>query len=118
MDSILITIKKLLGINNSYTQFDDDIIVFINSAFSILRQLGVGPKEGFSISDDSSTWSDFISGDPARLRLVRAYIYMKVRLMFDPPQQSALLESMRRQVDEFEWRLNVEVDPEERRNEE
>lgn len=112
MESILLSIKKLLGIIDAYTQFDPDLIIYINSAFSILRQLGVGPKEGFFIEDSTATWNDFIQGDPARLRLVKAYVYMKVRLMFDPPtQSSALLDSMKRQVDEFEWRLNVEVDP-------
>lgn len=114
MDSILLSIKKLLGIIDAYTQFDADLIIYINSAFAILRQLGVGPKEGFYIESNVETWNDFIQGDPARLRLVKAYVYMKVRLMFDPPTQSgSLLESMKRQIDEFEWRLNVEVDPEE-----
>lgn len=112
MDSILLSIKKLLGIIDAYTQFDPDLILYINSAFSVLQQLGVGPKEGFYIEDSTATWSDFLPGDPARLRLVKAYVYMKVRLMFDPPTQSgALLDSMKRQVDEFEWRLNVQVDP-------
>ena len=115
MESILNTIKKLLGITTEYKAFDADLVVYINSAFSILRQLGVGPEEGFSISGADETWDDFIAEDPARLRLVRSYVYMKVRLMFDPPtQSSALLESMKEQVREFEWRLNVEVDPKEK----
>jgi len=115
MESILNTIKKLLGITTEYKVFDADLVVYINSAFSILRQLGVGPEDGFSISGADETWDDFITGDPARLRLVRSYVYMKVRLMFDPPtQSSALLESMKEQVREFEWRLNVEVDPKEK----
>lgn len=114
-ESILNTIKKLLGITKEYTAFDEDLIVYINSAFSILRQLGVGPDEGYFITGVNETWGDFITGDPARLRLVRSYVYMKVRLMFDPPtQSSALLESMKEQVREFEWRLNVEVDPKEK----
>ena len=111
MDSILLSIKKLLGIIDAYTQFDQDLILYINSAFAILQQLGVGPKEGFHIESSIETWDEFLKGDPARLRLVKAYIYMKVKLMFDPPTQSgALLDSMKRQVDEFEWRLNVQVD--------
>lgn len=111
MESILTTIKKLLGIVEDCTDFDDMLIVYINSAFSVLHQIGVGPKDGFSIEDDSEVWTDFISDDPSTLRSVRTYIYLKVKLMFDPPQNGSLLESINRQILEHESRLNMVVDP-------
>lgn len=109
-ESILITIKKLLGISNDYNHFDIDIIIAINSVFNILNQLGVGPSTGFSISDDSAKWSDFI-GSNQKLEMVKTYVYLKVRLLFDPPSSGTHIESINRQISELEWRLNVEVDP-------
>ena len=106
MDSILVSIKKLLGIAADYTHFDPDIIMHINSAFSVLTQLGVGPPEGFRIDDDVKTWNDFIS-DTIRLDAVKSYVYLKVSLMFDPPASSAVLSAKERQISELEWRLNV-----------
>ena len=112
MESILTSIKKLLGIDEAYTHFDADIIMHINSVLMILTQLGVGPEEGFVIEDDTSTWINFIpEANAAQLHAVKTYIYMKVKLMFDPPLSSAVIESMSRQIAEFEWRLNVAVDP-------
>lgn len=108
-ESILITIKKLLGIAEEYTNFDTDIIVHINSAFMVLQQLGVGPEEGFSIEDADTTWTEFVS--TSNFELVKSYIYLKVRLMFDPPNSSAMIESVNRQINEFEWRLQVAADP-------
>lgn len=109
MSSILTSIKKLLGITAEYTDFDEDIIMHINSVFMILKQLGVGPKEGFSITGDTEEWADFLpNGD---VNLVKSYIYLKVRLMFDPPINASLVESINRQIAEFEWRLNVEIEP-------
>lgn len=104
MDSILTSIKKLLGMEESYTAFDADIIIHINSAFFVLYQLGVGkdPSTPFSISDASSKWTDFI--DEGQVDLVKSYIYLKVRLLFDPPQNSSLLSAMKEQINEFEWR--------------
>ena len=110
MDSILTSIKKLLGIAEDYTNFDTDIIIHINSVFSILTQLGVGPSEGFSISDENDVWSDFIN-DSTKIELVKTYIYLKVRLIFDPPQSSSVIDAMNRTISELEWRLNVAVDP-------
>lgn len=110
MDSILTSIKKLLGIAEDYTNFDTDIIIHINSVFSILTQLGVGPSEGFSISDANDIWSDFIN-DSTKIELVKTYIYLKVRLIFDPPQSSSVIDAMNRTISELEWRLNVAVDP-------
>ena len=107
MDSILTSIKMLLGISEDYEHFDADIIMHINSVLMILTQLGVGPAEGFSIQDKTQTWGDFLGEDAALLEGVRSYVYMKVRLMFDPPTSSAAIESMTRLANEFEWRLNV-----------
>ena len=106
MESILTSIKKLLGITEEYDQFDPDIIMHINSVFMILTQLGVGPSEGFSIEDDTAVWTDFIQ-DVKKLESVKTYIYLKVKLAFDPPLSSAVIESMNRLIDELEWRLNV-----------
>lgn len=107
MDSILKTIKKLLGISDEETHFDTDIIMHINSVFSILHQLGVGPDKSFSIQDDTATWDDFIEDDN-NFNDVRTYIYLKVRLLFDPPASSSVMSAMERQISELEWRLNVE----------
>ena len=106
MESILTSIKKLLGITEEYDQFDPDIIMHINSVFMILTQLGVGPAEGFSIEDDTAVWTDFIQ-DIKKLESVKTYIYLKVKLAFDPPLSSAAIESMNRLINELEWRLNV-----------
>lgn len=111
MDSILVSIKKLLGIAADYTHFDPDIIMHINSAFSVLTQLGIGPPEGFRIEDDVKTWNDFIS-DTIRLDAVKSYVYLKVSLMFDPPTSSAVLSAKERQISELEWRLNVAAEQE------
>lgn len=109
MDSILTSIKKLLGIDEEYTQFDSDIIMHINTAFLNLTQLGVGPAEGFLIEDDSATWGDFI-GDSNQLQAVKTYVYLKVKLLFDPPLSSSVTESINRIISELEWRLNVAAD--------
>ena len=109
MESILTSIKKLLGIDEEYTQFDSDIIMHINSVFLNLTQLGVGPSEGFQIEDDSDTWEDFI-GDSNQLQAVKLYVYLKVKLLFDPPLSSSVIESMNRMITDLEWRLNVAVE--------
>lgn len=110
MESILTSIKKLLGIAEEYEHFDNDIIMHINSVLMTLTQIGVGPEEGFSITDKYATWSDFIP-DMSKLHAVKSYVYLKVRLLFDPPLNSAVMESMNRMATELEWRLNVTVDP-------
>lgn len=110
-ESILTSIKKLLGIDENYTHFDADIIMHINSVFSVLTQMGVGPANGFSISGKDDTWSAFITDKPNIFSLVKSYVYMKVRLLFDPPLSSAAIESINRQISEFEWRLFVAADP-------
>jgi len=110
VESILTSIKKLLGIDEYYDAFDQDIIMHINSVFTILNQLGVGPPEGFYIVDSTGKWSDFISDDK-KIEFIKSYVYMKVRLMFDPPQSSSAMESINRLISELEWRINVAVDP-------
>lgn len=110
MESILTSIKKLLGITEDYTHFDTDIIIHINSVFGILTQLGVGPPEGFSIQDECAVWTDFLP-ERSQIEFVKSYVHMRVKLLFDPPLSSAVIESMNRMISEFEWRLNVEVDP-------
>lgn len=106
MESILTSIKKLLGIAEEYEHFDEDIIMHINSVLMILTQLGVGPSEGFRIEDSSATWNNFIPDD-VRLDSVKSYMHLKVKLLFDPPLSSAAIESMNRMISEFEWRINV-----------
>lgn len=110
MESILTSIKKMLGIVEEYTHFDQDLIIHINSVLMILTQMGVGPSTGFSISDETATWEDFLGTD-TRFESVKSYIYLKVRLLFDPPQSSALIESTNKLVSELEWRLFVAADP-------
>ena len=115
MDSILTSIKKLLGIADEYEQFDTDIIMFINSAFSVLTQLGVGNESGFAITGKTETWDDYLSGSELvkeQLEMVKTYVYLKVRVAFDPPSSSFVLEAFNKQISELEWRINVVVDPE------
>lgn len=107
--SILTTTKKLLGIEEGYHQFDQDIIVYINNAFFTLMQLGVGPSMGFSISDETASWESFF-GDRKDLEVVKTYVYLKVRLAFDPPQTSYLIDAIKNQCSELEWRMNVQVE--------
>ena len=112
MDSILTSVKKLLGLPADYEAFDPDIIMYINTVLMILTQMGVGPKEGFFISNKSTTWNQFIA-DPVKVEAVKAYVAVKVRL-FDVPQSSVTKEALQNTASEMEWRLNVEHDhPEE-----
>lgn len=106
MESILESIKKLLGIASEYESFDADIIIHINTAFSNLNQIGVGPENGFFIKDSTALWSDFLS-DNKNLESVKTYVYLTVRLLFDPPLNSAVLNSMTNAINQLEWRLNV-----------
>lgn len=108
MESILTSIKKLLGIAEEYTEFDADIIMQINMAFSELRQIGVGPDSGFMIHDDSATWTDFLGYDMNRFQMVKTYIYLKVKLVFDPPNNSYLSDVMQKQISEIEWRIDAD----------
>ena len=109
MDSILTSVKKMLGIEEVYDHFDPDIIMHINSVFMILNQLGVGPATPFMITGLDETWNDYFV-DSTPIELVKSYMYLKVRLIFDPPTTGVLHEAMERQVKEFEWRLNVQAE--------
>lgn len=110
MNSILTSVKKMLGITEEYEHFDIDLIMHINSVLSILTQIGVGPSEGFSIKDKSATWEEFIPKNP-QLSMVKSYMYLKVRLLFDPPLGSAVADSINRQISELEWRLSITENP-------
>lgn len=107
--SILETIKKLIGIDKDYGVFDLDLIVAINSSFTILNQLGVGPERMFSISGPYETWDEFF-GDGEVVGLVKSYIYLRARLLFDPPSTGVLHEAIERQISEFEWRLMIQAE--------
>lgn len=107
MDGILSTIKKLLGVHEDYTHFDDDIIVHINSAFSVLFQMGIGPKNGFSIFGYDESWTDFLE-EGVLLNLVKTYVYLKTRMSFDPPQTSSTKEAAEKILSEYEWRILIQ----------
>ena len=109
MESILTSIKKMLGIQEDYTHFDADLIMHINSILFVLTQIGVGPSEGFSIKDENDEWSNFLP-DGQNLELVKSYVYARVRMIFDPPQSSAVAESLNNIITEFEWRIYTTVD--------
>jgi hypothetical protein len=106
MESILTSIKKLLGISEEYVHFDNDIIILINTVLSDLNAIGVGPSNGFSITGDVETWDNLVSDDE-KLNNVKTYVFLRVKLLFDPPTQSSVLESYQRQADKLEWLLNV-----------
>lgn len=108
-DSILNSIKKVLGMTDDYTAFDLDVVMHINSVFSTLHQLGVGPDNGFMIEDATATWDTFLGDDPL-LNQVKSYMYLRVRLLFDPPATSYLIQASERQASEMEWRMNVYVE--------
>lgn len=109
MESILTSVKKLLGIAEDYEYFDTDIIMHINAAFAVLHQVGYGPEDGFRIRDKTTEWSEY-STDEKTLDIAKDYVYMKVRVLFDAPSNSSLLEAMNRQIAEFEWRLYAAAD--------
>jgi hypothetical protein len=106
-DSILSSTKKVLNLADEYVAFDQDVIMHINSVFSTLNQLGVGPVEGFMIEDKVATWDAFLEDDP-RLNHIKTYIYLRVRMLFDPPQTGFHTTAMQEQIKELEWRLNVQ----------
>lgn len=110
-ESIFDSIKALLGPDASYDVFDTDIMIHINTALAVLTQLGVGPADGFAVTGPSETWTDFLGNDKT-LNMVKSYIYMKVKMAFDPPVNSSVLNAYQEACKEYEWRLNVTVDPE------
>ena len=109
-DSILMTIRKLVCGNPYADHFDTDLLVHINACFSILNQLGVGPENGFVVTDDTQSWSSYIA-DNYILNMVKTYVTLKVKKIFDPPLTSSVLEAMDKEISQLEWRLNVAVDP-------
>lgn len=108
-DSILQSIKKLIGITEEYTHFDMNIIIHINTAFMVLNQLGVGPKDGFYISDETTTWNEYDAG-LVNIETIKTYVYLRVRLLFDPPSSSIINEIINKQILELEYRLNVSAE--------
>ena len=108
-DSILTSIKKLMGLTEEYDAFDQDILILINSVLFELEQIGVKAKDGFSLTDKTVVWSDY-SDDDRLLNALKPYIYMKTKLTFDPPTSSGALDSMNRIIDRFEWRINLYAD--------
>jgi hypothetical protein len=113
-ESILKSTKKILGLADNYTAFDQDVITHINATFSILDQLGVGPEGGFMVEDEATVWGDY-AVPPNQLHLIKTYVFLKVRLLFDPPSTSFLIDAITKQISEYEWRLNIfrewELDP-------
>ena len=109
-DSILDSVKKQLGNGPELDAFDSQLIMNINSVFVILNQLGVGPADGFRITDNSARWSDYLSAYN-QLDIVKDYVYLRVKMIFDPPASSAAMDSLKRIADEYEWRINIAVDP-------
>lgn len=109
-NSILLSVKKMLGIEPDYTYFDDDLIFHINSVFSILTQMGAGPKEGYMISGVSESWTDFMP-DTGKIQFVKTYLNLKVKMIFDPPTNSTILSAYERQIAELEWRISTTFDP-------
>lgn len=112
MGSILTSIKKLLGIDEEYNHFDADIIIHINSVLFILTQIGVGPSEGFVITGEDETWEDFMPEEKlVKVQSIKTYIYLKVRLIFDPPTSTTAMTAMKDLIAELEWRLNITPTP-------
>ena len=109
IESILQSVKEMIGVPGSVDSFDTELIIIINSIFSALEQIGVGPDNGFSIEDDTTLWNEYLD-DSALLGFVKPYISLKTKLMFDPPTSTAIADAMNRQISEFEWRINVFVD--------
>ena len=107
MESILLTIKKMLGLEPEYTPFDTDIIVLINSSLMRLHQLGIGPKDGFRIANDKQTWSELV-GDREDLNSIQEFIFIKTKLIFDPPATSFVIQAYNDRANELEWCLMVE----------
>lgn len=112
-DSILVSIKKMLGLDDEYTPFDTDVLVHINAAFMTLCQMGIGPKEGFSVTDYDQTWSDFLT-NKVMLGGVKTWVYLQVKMLFDPPTNSFVMDAYKTQAEQILWRLNVQAESVER----
>lgn len=110
LDSILNTVKKLLGIDVDDTSFDDDVIILINSSMLSLSQMGIGPANGFIVTSSIDKWTDYISDNTINLEGVKTYLYLKVKLTFDPPTNSTVIEAMKKTLEELEWRMMLSVE--------
>lgn len=110
MDSILTSTKTLSGVSKDCAHFDDQIVAYINSVFLVLKQIGVGPEEGFVISGGNETWDDFLPDNKVLREATKDYMAAKVRMKFDPPSNSAHMEALKSTIAEYEWRANVEVE--------
>lgn len=110
IDSILTSTKKLLGPTEDDTSFDTDIIIHINTALFRLNQLGVGPSEGYAITTKEQSWTDFVGTERKDLEAIKTYVYLKTRLVFDPPQSGFLVEALKESIKEFEWTINVQAE--------
>lgn len=108
-DSIFVTIKKMLGLNDDYTPFDADVLVHINSALMTLNQMGIGPKEGFIVTDYDTTWDEFLQ-DKKMFGGVKTWVYLQVKMLFDPPGNSFVMDAYKNQADQILWRLNVQAE--------
>lgn len=108
-NSILDSVKKMIGPSVEYTVFDDDLIMHINSVFNVLKQLGVGPEEGYSISSNEDLWTDFMPEGP-KLNMIKTYMYAKVRLIFDPPQNGTITQALKDVVSEYEFRALIDAE--------
>lgn len=109
-NSILTSVKKLLGIEEDYTEFDQDIIMNINAAIATLSQIGVGPSDGFIVTSKEDTYQDFLDDDNQKTSFIKMYLYFKTRLGFDPPSSSAVMETIKQSIQEIEWRLHAGID--------
>ena len=110
MDSILTTIKKLLGIDEEDISFDTDITIHINTVIPALSQMGIGPRNGFIVSSKAEKWSDYITSNDINLESIKTYIYIKVKLIFDPPANSTTIEAFKSNTAELEWRMMLAVE--------
>jgi len=109
-ESILDSIKKLMGADHLYDAFDEDLIIHINTVLGILSQMGVRSVLGFSIKGRHETWGEYLENE-LNLEMVKTYVYLKVKLIFDPPSNSSVIKAYEDSIKELEWRINVEVDP-------
>lgn len=108
-NSILDSVKKMIGPSVEYTVFDDDLIMHINSVFNVLKQLGVGPEQGYSITGSGNLWTEFMPEGP-KLNMIKTYMYAKVRLIFDPPQNGTITQALKDVVSEYEFRANLDAE--------
>ena len=107
-EQILTSVRHAIGLGEEHTYYDSDLILHINSTFDVLHQIGAGPTEGFAIEGELETWNDYFNREPARvINFVKTYMYISVKLLFDPPQNSFLVKSLEDKQKEYEWRINV-----------